>query len=146
MNRQSFITLTLIISGLASNPVMANAVLTTVSHSKNINHSVSYSISSLLYSRGLDKDVADEMSENLLSDEDEILLAILMEDLDRQNIVSKKEVLEYLSTMALHKQKLDLHSFDHLVGMVSKIKQKPLESKILKQLHNITKNNKQLFV
>ncbi|MEN8727224.1 MAG: hypothetical protein ABF276_04590 [Sulfurovum sp.] len=146
MNKQNFISLTLVISGLALNPVMADAVVNTVSHSQNINHSVSSSISSLLYSRGLDKDAADEMSENLVSDEDEILLAILIQDLDRQNIVSRKEVLEYLSTMALHKQKLDLHSFDHLVGMVSKIKQKPLESKILKQLHNIAKNNKQLFV
>ena len=146
MNRQNFITLTLIISGLALNPVMANAVLTTVSHSQNINHSVSSSISSLLYSRGLDKDAADEMSENLISEEDELLLAILMKDLDRQNIVSRKEVLEYLSTMALHKQKLDFHSYDHLVGMVSNIKQKSLDSKTLKQLHNIAKINKQLFV
>jgi hypothetical protein len=107
---------------------------------------VSSSISSLLYSRGLDKDAADEMSENLVSDEDEILLAMLIEDLDRQNIVSRKEVLEYLSTIALHKQKLDFHSYDHLVGMVSKIKQKSLDGKTLKQLHNIAQNNKQLFV
>ena len=146
MNKQNFITLTLIISGLALNPVMANAVLATVSHSQNINHSVSSSISSLLYSRGLDKDAADEMSENLVSDEDEILLSMLIEDLDRQNIVSRKEVLEYLSTIALHKQKLDFHSYDHLVGMVSNIKQKSLDSKTLKQLHNIAKINKQLFV
>lgn len=146
MNRQNFITLTLIISGLASNPVMANAVLTTVSYSKNINHSVSYSISSLLYSRGLDKDAADELSENLVSEEDEILLAMLMQGLDRQNIVSRKEVLDYLTTMALHKQKLDFHSYDHLVGMVSKIRQKSVDSKTLKQLQHISKINKELFV
>jgi len=146
MNRQNFITLTFIISGLALNPVMADAVLNTVSHSQNINHSVSSSISSLLYNRGLDKDAADEMSENLVSEEDEILLAVLMQKLDRQNIVSRKEVLEYLSTKALHKQNLDLYSYDHLVGMVSKIKQESLDSKTLKQLHNIAKSNKQLFV
>ena len=68
MNKQNFISLTLIISGLALNPVMANAVLTTVSQSQNINDSVSSSISSLLYSRGLDKDAADEISENLVSE------------------------------------------------------------------------------
>ena len=146
MNKQNFLTLTLIISGLALNPVMADAVLSTVSHSQNINHSVSSSISSLLYSRGLDKDAADEMSKNLVSDEDEILLAMLLHELDRQNIVSRKEVLEYLSTMALHKQKLDFHSSDHLVGMVSKIKQKSLDGKTLKELHNIAKIYKQLFV
>ncbi len=146
MNKQNFITLTLIISGLALNPVMADAVLATVSHSQNINHSVSSSISSLLYNRGLDKEAADEISENLVSEEDEALLAILMQDLDRQNIVSRKEVLEYLSTTALHKQNLDFHSYDHLIGMVSKIKQESLDSKTLKQLHHIVKSNKQLFV
>ena len=146
MNKQNFITLTLIISGLALNPVMADAVLTTVTHSKSINHSVSSSISSLLYNRGLDKDAADEMSENLVSEEDEILLAMLMQKLDRQNIVSRKEVLEYLSTKALHKQNLDFHSYDHLVGMVSKIKQRSLDSKTLKQLQIIATSNKQLFV
>jgi len=146
MNKQNFITLTLIISGLALNPVMADAVLATVSHSQSINDSVSSSISSLLYSRGLDKDAADEISENLVSEEDEALLAKLIEDLDRENIVSRKEVLEYLSTKALHKQNLDFHSYDHLVGMVSKIKQKSLDSKTLKQLQIIATSNKQLFV
>ena len=145
MNKQNFITLTLIISGLALNPVMADAVVNTVSHSQNINHSVSSSISSLLYSRGLDKDTADEISENLVSEE-EALLAILIQDLDRENIVSREEVLKYLSTKALHKQDLDFHSYDHLVAMVSKIKQESLDSKTLKQLHHIAKSNKQLFV
>ncbi|MBT8343667.1 MAG: hypothetical protein KJO45_03020, partial [Sulfurovum sp.] len=114
MNKQNFITLTLIISGLTLNPVMADAVVNTVSHSQNINHSVSSSISTLLYSRGLDKDAADEISENFVDEEDEILLAMLIQDLDRQKIVSREEVFEYLSTMALHKQKFDFHSYDHL--------------------------------
>ena len=74
------------------------------------------------------------------------LLARIIQDLDRENIVSRKEVLEYLSTKALYKQNLDFHSYDHLVGMVSKIKQKSLDSKTLKQLHTIAKSNKQLFV
>ena len=146
MNKQNFITLTLIISGLALNPVMANAVFTTVTYHQNINDSVSSSISSLLYSRGLDKEAADEISENLLSEEDEDLLEGVIQDLEREKIVSRKEVLEYLSTKALHKQKLDFHSYDHLVGMVSKIKQKSLNTQTLKQLHTIAKRNQQLYV
>jgi hypothetical protein len=98
MNKQNFITLTLIISGLALNPVMADAVLATVSHSQNINHSVSSSISSLLYNKGLDQDIADEISENLVSEEDEALLAILMQDLDRENIVSRNPLASTVSS------------------------------------------------
>ncbi len=146
MHKQNFITLTLIISGLALNPVMANAVFTTVTYNQNINDSISSSISSLLYSRGLEKDAADEISESLVNKDDEDLLKGLIDDLEKEKIVSRKEVLEYLSTKALHKENVDFHSYDHLVGMVSKIKQRSLESKTLKQLHKITQNNKEVFV
>ena len=146
MNKQNFITLTLIISGLALNPVMADTEFNRISHSQNINHSVTASISSILYNRGIDEDVADEMSLNLVDEEDELFLAMMIQTLDDKNIVSREKVLEYLSIKALHKQNLDLHSYDHLVGMVSKIKQESLDSKTLKQLHTIASNNKQLSV
>ncbi|EIF51696.1 hypothetical protein [Sulfurovum sp. AR] len=146
MHKQNFITLTLIISGLALNPVMANAVFTTVTYNQNINDSVSSGISSLLYSRGLEKEAADEITENLVSEEVEDLLKGLIEDLESEKIVSRKEVLEYLSTKALHKENVDFHSYDHLVGMVSKIKQRSLENKTLKQLQKMAQNNKYIFV
>ena len=146
MKKQNLLTLTLVISGLALSPVMAEAVLTTVSHSQTANHSVSSSISSLLYNRGLDKEVADEMTENFVSEEDEALLAMLIHDLEIQDIVSRKEVLEYLSMAVLHKQKIDFHSYDYLLGMVSTIKEEPLDENMRKQLTNIIKSNKQLFV
>lgn len=146
MKKQNFITLTLIISGLALNPVMADAVYTTVALSQKINDPVSSAISSLLYNRGLDKDAADEISKNFVSEEDEVLLALVIEELDRKNIASRKEIMEHLSTMALHRQKFDLHSNDHLVGMVTKIRLGSLDSKTLKELHRIAKRNRQLFV
>ena len=68
MNKQNFITLTLIISGLALNPVMADAELNRISHSQNINHSIASNISSILYNRGLDENVADELSSSLVLD------------------------------------------------------------------------------
>ncbi len=146
MKKQNFITLTLIISGLALNPVMADAVLSTVAHSQTINHSVSSSISSILYNRGLDEDIADELSEKLVSEEDEMILAMLLQTLDARNIASREKVLEYLSTAALHKQNIDFKKYDSLVGMVSKIKQKALDPQTLKELSLIAKSNKQLFV
>jgi len=146
MNKQNFITLTLIISGLALNPVMADAELNRVSHSQNINHSVASSISSILYNRGLDEDVADELSSSLVNEEDELFLSMMIQTLDEKNIVSREEVLEYLSTAALHKQNIDFKKYDNLTGMVSMIKQQALDTKTLKQLSYIAKINKQLFV
>ncbi|RLA71471.1 MAG: hypothetical protein DRG09_00055 [Epsilonproteobacteria bacterium] len=146
MNKQKFITLTLIISGLVLNPVIAETVHHTVIQSQHINQSVVSNISTILHNRGLDEDVAEEMASNLVSEEDEMLLAMMMETLQMQNIVTKNEVLEYLSHAALHKQTLDFKSYDHLVGMVSKIKQTSLDPYTLKELSHLTKINKQLFV
>ena len=146
MNKQNFITLTLIISGLALHPVMADTEFNRISQSQNINHSVAASISSILYNRGIDEDVADEMSLNLVNEEDELFLTMMIQMLDERNIVSREEVLEYLSTAALHKQTIDFKKYDNLIGMVSKIKQKSLDANTLKELSYIAKINKQLFV
>jgi hypothetical protein len=147
MNKQNFITLTLIISNLAFNPVMADTIFTTaVSQSQKINNRVTSDISSVLYKRGLDKEAADEISENFVSEVDEVLLAMTIQELDRENIASRKEVLEYLSTTALYKQKFNFHSYDHLVGMVTKIRQRSLDSMTLKKLHTIAKSNQQFVV
>ena len=146
MNKQKFITLTLIISGLVLNPVMAESVHYTVSQNQHINKSVVSNISTILHNRGLDEDVAEEMALNLVNEEDEMLLAMMIQALQIQNIVTKDEVLAYLSDAALHKQKLDFKSYDHLIGMVTKIKQISLDPYTLKQLSHLTKINKQLFV
>ena len=146
MSKQNFITLTLIISGLALHPVMADAEFNRISQSQNINHSVTASISSILYNRGIDEDVADDMSSSLINEEDELFLAMMIQTLNERNIVSREEILEYLSTAALHKQNIDFKKYDNLVGMISKIKQKSLDANTLKQLSHIAKINKQLFV
>ena len=146
MNKQNLITLTFIISGLVINPVMAETVQHTVSQNQHINQSVASKVSSILRNRGLDEDVAETLALNLVQEEDELLLAMMMEALQIGNIVKKDEVLEYLSHAALYKQTLDFKSYDHLVGMVSKIKQKSLDTYTLTQLSHVIKINKQLFV
>ncbi len=141
MHKQNFLTLTLIISGLALHPVLADSEFNRVSHSQSINQSVAGSIASILHNRGLDEDVANELALTLVDEEDEMLLAMLIHHLEMQNIVSKDEVLTYLSTAALHKQKFDFHAYDTLVGMVSKITQKSLDQRTLSQLRLMAKQN-----
>jgi hypothetical protein len=145
MNKQNLLTLTLIISGLALNPVMADAVANTVASTQTINHSVSTSISTVLYNRGLEEETANDLASAMVDEEDEMFLAMLLQTLDAKNIASREEVLEYLSTAALHKQKIDFKSYDHLVGMVSKIKKSTLDKNTLEQLSYISKINKKLF-
>jgi DNA-binding protein Fis len=146
MNKKNLLTLTLIISGLALNPVVADTIVQHITQTQKTQQSVRTAISNVLYNRGLDEDVAAEISESFLDETDEMLLAMLMQNLENQNIVTKTEVLEYLSTIALHRQKLDMSSYDDLIGMVAKIKKKSLDDITLSKLSKIAKINKQLIV
>jgi len=146
MNKQNLLTLTLIISGLALNPVMADAVANTIASTQTINHSIASSISTVLYNRGLEEETANELASAMVDEEDEMFLAMLLQTLDAKNIASREEVIEYLSTAALHRQSIDFKKYDNLVGMVSKIKKRALDENTLKQLSYLVKVNKQLFV
>lgn len=142
MNKQYFITITLIVTGLAFNPAMGKTLEHMTSQNQTINKSLTSSISTILHNRGLDEEVAKELAENFLDDEeDEMSLAMMMQHLENQNIATKEEVITYLSQAALHKQKLDVTSYDQLIGMVTKIKQKPLDANTREQLSQIAKAN-----
>jgi len=142
MKKHNFITLTLVISGLALNPLIANTAVNHVSQTQTTNHTISSSIASILYNRGIDEDAAEEISNNLLAEEDEVLLAMMLQNLeDECNIVSREEVLEYLSTAALHRQNIRFDSYDHLIAMVSKIKQTSLDTKTLQHLRDVANKN-----
>ncbi len=147
MNKQNFITLTLIISGLTLNPAMADniecnragmksASTQTQQHNRT---SVVSGISTVLYNKGLDEDVAEELAENLVEGENEMYLSLLLQTLDAKNIVSHDDMLAYLGNAALHRQTVDLKTYDNLVGMVSKIQKKALDANTLKQLGYIAK-------
>lgn len=140
MDKRNFISVTLLVSALAFNPLVAQQLnINTSSQIKP--HTVSSSIASILHKRGLDEEAARKISNNLVDEEDE-LFALMMDNLVNEcNYVSKDEILEYLSTAALFRQNVHFDSYAHLVNMVSKIKQKPLHEKTLIKLSAIAKKN-----
>ncbi|MEA2047164.1 MAG: hypothetical protein U9O64_01805 [Campylobacterota bacterium] len=148
MHKQNIITLSLIISGLAINPVVADSdeIIRVNKERQNITRSVSNSISSILYDRGIDKEKANEMAQEIVNKADEVFLSLMIQMLEQKNIVTHGEVLEYLSTAALYREKIDFKQYDNLVGMVRKIKKEVLNQNTLKELSSIAKMNKQLFV
>lgn len=145
MKKHNFIRITLIISGLALNPLIANTVVNRVTHIQTTNQTIKSSIASILYNRGIDEDAADEIANDLL-DEDETLLAMMLQNLEKECIVSREEILDYMSTAALHRQNLHFDSYDHLITMISKIKQTSLEKHTLKLLKHIAEKNSLLVV
>ena len=140
MDKRNFISVTLLVSALAFNPLLAQQLNANIS-SQIERITVSSSIASILHKRGLDEDAAQEIS-NKLVDEEDALFALMIENLVNEcSSVSKDEILEYLSTAALFRQNVHFDSYAQLVNMVSKIKQKPLNEKTLKQLSAIAKKN-----
>ena len=103
-------------------------------------------VSELLYERGLEKEAATHIASEFISKEDEVYLSNIIHHLEHHEIVSKEEVLHYLSKAALRKQELDFNKYDHLVGMVSKIKKSPLTQEMKDKLSKIAKINRELFV
>jgi len=143
MDKKHFITVSLLLSALAFNPLVANELyLNQISSQRQVN-TISSQVASLLYSRGLDEEVADELSEGLV-DDNELFEAMLSNLLNHYPDITTDALFEHLSTVALHRQNIDLSSYDHLLNMVSKIKGTTLTKNELQSLSHISKLNKLL--
>ncbi len=145
MDKRNIISVTLLVSALAFNPLVATELNTNTTSQRQIN-SVTGSIAHILHKRGIDEDMAKEISQNLTEDEDELFAAMINNLLNGYSDLSKEEILEYLSTAALYRQTVDFDSYSHLIHMVSEIKEKPLNEQSLKQLSRVAKLNQELNI
>ena len=146
MDKRNFISVTLLISALAFNPLIASELIINKPSTQRQVNTVSNSIASILYKRGLDADVAHDLSKELVDDNDELLEAMINNIVNIYHDITQEEIFEHLSTLALHRQNIDLSSYDHLVNMVTKIKSKALSQMELKQLSTVSKLNQMIYV
>lgn len=145
MNKQNIIRITLFVSALAFNPAAAQILPQLTNIQTQQTSTVSSSIANILYQRGLDEDAAKEISIGLV-EEDEALLALMIENIVNScNEITHNEILEYLSTEALHRKNVQLENYAQLTHMFSKIKQRSPSKETLKQLSIIAKHNSSLI-
>jgi hypothetical protein len=145
MDKRNLIGVTLLVSALAFNPLIATELNTNITSQRQIN-SVTSSIAHILHKRGIDEDMAKEISKNLIDEEDELFAAMIDNLVNEYSSLTKEEVHEYLSTAALYRQRVDFDSYSHLINMVSKIKGKVLNEQSLKQLSTVAKLNKEIYI
>jgi hypothetical protein len=142
MNRHNFIGVTILVSVLALNPLIATEIQNRVQTKVNNVLPVSGNIASILHKRGLEKDAAEEIADSMVG-EDEELLGQQIENLSI--VVTQEEIFEHLSTVALYRKHIKLDRYDHLVSMVSHIrKSNSLNKSLLAQLQFVAKLNSQL--
>lgn len=146
MDKRNFVSVTLLISALAFNPLIANDTHTNATNSLRHANTLTQSIASALYNRGLDEDAAHNLSQDLVDENDELLDMMIHNLVSVYHDVSYEEVVDHLSMLALHRQSIDLASYDHLVSMLSKIKGHTVTKDALKQLDTVSKLNQLIIV
>lgn len=145
MSKENLLRITLFVSVLAFNPATAQKLTPLNNIQTQQSTTVKSSISKILHKRGLDEDIAKEISEKIISDEE--LFASMLDNLLKDcHSISKEEVLTYLSNEALFRKSVDLHHYDYLIAMVSQIQEKSLDKQTLAQLSQIAKKNSLLVV
>ena len=145
MSKENILRITLFVSVLAFNPVAAETLKPVTNIQTQKQTSVSTSIANILHKRGLDEDAAEELSQNFVADDEELFARMLENLLNGCKSITKDELLTYLSNEALFRKSIDLESYDQLVAMVSKVKEKALEEVTLKELQIVAKQNRQLL-
>ena len=145
MSKENILRITLFVSVLAFNPVVAETLNPRQNIQTQQTNSVVESMASILHKRGLDAEAAQRLSQNFVA-QDEALFALMMENLlSTCKSINKEELLTYLSNEALFRKSVALESYDQLVSMVSKIKQKSLDKVTLTALQIVSKENQQLI-
>jgi hypothetical protein len=145
MSKENILRITLFVSVLAFNPVAAEILKPTTNIQTQQETRVSTSIANILHKRGLDEDAAEELSQNFVADDEELFAHMMENLLSGCKSISNEELLTYLSNEALFRKSIDLQSYDALVAMVSKVKQKALDKVTLKELQTIAQQNRQLL-
>jgi hypothetical protein len=135
---QNILSLVLLTSSLTLSPLFASTINPQARTQSN---SLSNNIANNLYSRGIDREASKKIAKRIF-DEDNGAADIMLTNLQNSyTSLSHKEIVNFLSTEALLSKNVDLSSYDYLVNMVYKIKNRPLSDENLKELSSIAKKN-----
>ncbi|QOR62921.1 hypothetical protein ACM66Z_05560 [Sulfurovum sp. ST-21] len=145
MDKRHLINVTLLLSALACTPLSATEQIEVSGSIQYERKNLIKSIALHLHQKGLDKEAAVKISGELAG-EDALRFSLMAENLMAHcSELNGGEVIEYFSQEALYRQKVELHSYGYLVGMVTKIKQRSPDEKVLQQLSNIAKVNQSIL-
>ena len=145
MSKENLLRISLFVSVLVLNPVVAETLTPITNVQTQQETRVSTSIAKVLHKRGLDEDAAQKISQEFVSDDEDLFAAMIENLLNGCKGINKEALLSYLSTKALFRKSVNLEEYDQLVAMVSQIHQKALDDETLIALQNVAKQNKQLL-
>ena len=141
MSTQNYIRIIFFVSVLVFNPAVADTLQITTNIRTRIDTTITQDIASLLYRKGLEEQTAAERAEEITGD-DAAMFALMLENLlCGCNRITKDEILDYLATAALHRQHIELNSYDQLIGIYNKIKQSAPDEEARRNLSAVARKN-----
>jgi len=140
MKKSNLLYSTLVATALTLSPLLTTPLNATVTHATQTS-TISFNMVKILHNRGLDEDAAQKIVSDFFANEEE-LFSILLENLEnRCSVISRDEVINYVSTLALQRKSIKLDSYSALIKMVHQITHKTPNQEILEELQNIANIN-----
>ncbi len=136
----------LISTVLISNIVFAS-VLPVSTNQTNKNkkfNTFSNAISLQLYKRGLDKNIAQKKVSKFLVGKDFENDLMVQNILNNFDIVNYNNIIEHIAKSTLYSKKVDLSSYEGIIGIVQRVYTNPLDKKTLEKIEKISLENKKI--
>ena len=124
MNRQNLLRITLLVSVLAFNPVVAQTLRTDLASALTKDaqqkRAVASELAAALEAKGLEADAAEKIGSRFVDNQHEALEAMLYH-VEILGGMEREKLVAYLGDEALFRRTVDLASYDSLVSMATKI-------------------------
>lgn len=140
MKKSNLLYVTLVVTVLSVSPFLTTQLSASVTQNPSTS-SLSYKIANILYSRGLELDAAEKISDEFLEDDEELFSLMLQNIEDGCSVLSKDEIMNYISSLALQRKSIKLDSYSALIKMTHQIKHKLPTKETMLELQNIAALN-----
>ena len=137
MKKSDILYSALVVTVLTINPLFTSSLNASV----NRTNFISSSVANILARRGINDDAAKEIAEEFFADKEEEFALMLKNIANGCSVLSENEIMDHISSLALHRKNIELDSYASLVNMVQKIKNISPSKETLKELQNIADIN-----
>lgn len=139
MKNNNILYTALVAASLTISPILTSSLSATVRQNKQNN--LSLNIAKKLYNRGIDNDAAHKITNEFFAGNED-LFAVLLGNLEyRCSALNKDEIMNYISSLALKRESINLDSYASLVNMLHRIKHQAPNKKVLKELKDVASIN-----
>lgn len=140
MKNTNILYTALVAASLTISPLLTSTLSATVAQATQNN--LSFNVAKILHSRGIDDDASHKIANDFFAGNED-LFAVLLGNLEyRCSVLNRDELMNYISSLALKRESLNLDSYASLVNMLHRIKHQAPSKKILKELKDVASINR----